>query len=128
VERWIDLNRCRWRFDDETWRLMPRDAGSPGRPIRWRLGATIGKMSEIAAAIAAAVEVQDAATREIARNAEQATQSTLVVSSNIEDLMRRVGETGESSIEVQSSAQSLWMDSSRLQEQVSLFLGQVHAS
>jgi len=54
--------------------------------------------------------------------------TTLVVSSNIEDLMRRVGETGESSIEVQSSAQSLWMDSSRLQEQVSLFLGQVHAS
>ena len=92
------------------------------------ISATIGKMSEIAAVIAAAVEVQDSATREIALNAEQATQSTLVVSSNIEELMLRVGGTGESSVAVQESAQSLWMDSNRLQEQVSIFLTRVRSN
>jgi methyl-accepting chemotaxis protein len=43
------------------------------------IGGTIGKISEIAATIAAAVEEQGAATREIARNIQQAAHGTAQV-------------------------------------------------
>ena len=43
-------------------------------------------MSDIAAAIAAAVEQQGAATREIARNVQQAAQGTASVAADIESV------------------------------------------
>ncbi len=52
------------------------------------IGGTIGRISEIAAAIAAAVEEQGAATQEIARNVQQAAQGTAQVATNITDVNR----------------------------------------
>jgi uncharacterized protein YoxC len=53
------------------------------------IGGTIGRMSEIASTIAAAVDQQGAATKEIFRNVQQAAQGTLKVSSNIIDVQPR---------------------------------------
>ncbi|WNV12143.1 methyl-accepting chemotaxis protein [Tardiphaga sp. 709] len=92
------------------------------------IGATIGKMSEIASTIASAVEEQSAATQEISRNVQQAAQGTMQVSSNIIDVQRGASETGGASSQVLSAAQSLSLDSSRLKHEVSRFLNSVRAA
>jgi methyl-accepting chemotaxis protein len=92
------------------------------------IGDTIGRMSEIASTIAAAVEEQGAATQEISRNVQQAAQGTMQVSSNISDVQRGASETGSASSQVLSAAQSLSSDSSRLKVEVSRFLDAVRAA
>ncbi|MDB5574417.1 MAG: putative methyl-accepting chemotaxis protein [Tardiphaga sp.] len=92
------------------------------------IGNTIGKMSEIAAAIAAAVEEQGTATQEIARNVQQAAQGTQEVSSNIVDVQRGTSETGSASSQVLSAAQLLSQDSNKLKLEVGRFLSTVRAA
>jgi methyl-accepting chemotaxis protein len=89
------------------------------------IGGTIAKISEISAAIAAAVEEQGAATREIARNVNAAADGTSRVAANITDVNRRAGETGSASEQVLSSARSLAQESRRLKAEVGKFLGTV---
>ncbi len=89
---------------------------------------TIGKMSEISAAIASAVEQQGAATQEISRNVQQAANGTEQVSANIADVQRGASETGSASSELLSAADSLSRDSSRLKLEVSKFIGNVRAA
>ena len=62
--------------------------------------ATIGKINEISASIAAAVEEQDAATQEIARNVEQAAQGTQQVSGTIAGVTSAADETGSAANQV----------------------------
>jgi methyl-accepting chemotaxis protein len=83
------------------------------------IGATIGRISEIAGAIAAAVEQQGAATQEISRNVQQAAQGTMQVASNI---------TGSASSQVLASAQSLSKESNHLKVEVERFLTTVRAA
>jgi methyl-accepting chemotaxis protein len=52
------------------------------------IGGTIGRISEIASTIAAAVEEQGAATEEIARNVQQAADGTAEVAANIGNISR----------------------------------------
>ncbi len=92
------------------------------------IGTTIGKMSEIAAAIAAAVEEQGAATQEIARNVQQAALGTQEVSSNIIDVQRGTSETGSASSQVLSAAQLLSQDSNKLKVEVGRFLNTIRAA
>jgi methyl-accepting chemotaxis protein len=92
------------------------------------IGSTIGQMSEIASLIAGAIEEQITATQEISRNVEEANDSTLLVCANVAELQRGVTQTSDSSVEVQEAAQSLWLDSNRLQEAVGEFLGRVRAA
>ncbi|MGM4887476.1 methyl-accepting chemotaxis protein [Tardiphaga sp. 604_B6_N1_1] len=92
------------------------------------IGTTIGRLSEISAVIASAVEEQGAATREISRNVQQAAQGTMEVSSNIADVERGAAETGSASSQVLSAAQSLATDSNRLKSEVSQFLNSVRAA
>jgi methyl-accepting chemotaxis protein len=89
---------------------------------------TIEKLSEVAGAIAAAVEEQGAATQEISRNVQQAAQGTEQVSSNITDVQRGAGETGSASSQVLAAAQTLSSDSSRLKLEVDKFLDSVRAA
>jgi methyl-accepting chemotaxis protein len=89
---------------------------------------TIGRMSEIASTIAAAVEQQGAATQEISRNIQQAAQGTSEVSSNITQVQRGASETGSASAQVLSAAQSLSGDSNRLKLEVGKFLETVRAA
>jgi methyl-accepting chemotaxis protein len=92
------------------------------------IGGTIGRISEIAATIAAAVEEQGAATQEIARNVGEAAKGTAMVASNITDVNRGAGETGSASSQVLSSAQSLSGESNHLKLEVDKFLATVRAA
>ncbi len=51
-------------------------------------------MNEIAAAIAAAVEEQDATTKEISRNVMEAAKGTSEVASNVTEVSHGASETG----------------------------------
>lgn len=89
---------------------------------------TISRMSEIASAIAAAVEEQGAATREISRNVQQAARGTQQVSASIVDVQRGASQTGSASSNVLASARSLSGESSRLKVEVSKFLDAIRAA
>src|SRR5204863_4523684 len=92
------------------------------------IGGTIGRISEIASTIAAAVEEQGAATQEIARNVGEAAKGTAMVASNITDVNRGASETGSASAQVLSSAQSLSSESNHLKHEVDKFLCTVRAA
>ena len=92
------------------------------------IGDTIGRMSEIASAIASAVEEQGAATQEIARNVQQAAHGTQQVSSNIADVQQGASATGSASSQVLAAAKSLSGESSRLKREVGQFLSSVRAA
>jgi methyl-accepting chemotaxis protein len=92
------------------------------------IGDTIGRMSEICATIASAVEEQGASTQEISRNIQSAAQGTSEVSSNILDVQRGAGETGSASAQVHASARSLSAESNRLKMEVAKFLDSVRAA
>ena len=92
------------------------------------IGGIIERLSEISAAVAAAVEEQGAATQEISRNVQHAAHGTQRVSTNIGDVQRGASETGSASSQVLSAARTLSADSSRLKLEVSKFLNSVHAA
>ncbi|WP_262047867.1 methyl-accepting chemotaxis protein [Bradyrhizobium sp. Bra78] len=92
------------------------------------IGGTIGHLSEISTAVAAAVEEQGAATQEISRNVQQAARGTQDVSSNIVNVQRGASETGSACSQVLSSAQSLSVESNRLKTEVDKFLTTVRAA
>ena len=92
------------------------------------ISGTIARLSEIASAIAAAVQQQGAATQEIARNVQQAAQGTQQVSANVGDVQRGATETGAASSQVLSAAQMLSRDSNRLKLEVGKFLDSVRAA
>jgi methyl-accepting chemotaxis protein len=89
---------------------------------------TIGRISEIAAMIAAAVEEQSAVTQEISGKVHQAAQGTADVAANITDVGRATSETGLASSQVLSAAQSLANESSRLKLEMDRFLSSVRAA
>ena len=92
------------------------------------IGATITRISEIASAIASAVEEQGSATQEIARNVQQAAQGTAQVAANICDVNKGAAETGSASSQVLSSARELSNEGSRLKIEVGKFLTTVRAA
>ena len=92
------------------------------------IGDTITRMSEIASAIASAVEEQGAATREISRNVQQAARGTQQVSASIVDVQRGASQTGSASSTVLASAKSLSGESSRLKVEVGKFLDAIRAA
>lgn len=93
-----------------------------------QISSTIERLSEISAAIAAAVEQQGTATQEVARNVQQAAQGTQQVSSNVGDVERGAAETGAASSQVLSAAKMLSRDSNRLKLEVGKFLSGVRAA
>jgi methyl-accepting chemotaxis protein len=92
------------------------------------ISSTIERLSEISAAIAAAVEEQGAATQEISRNVQQASQGTQQVSSNVIDVQRGAAETGSASSQVLTAAQSLASGNERLKREVAKFLESVRVA
>ena len=92
------------------------------------IGSTIGRISEIATAIAVAVEQQSKTTHEIARNVDHAARSTARVAGNIGDVNRAAGETGAASGRVLASAQVLSSEGSKFKEAVEQFLATVRAA
>jgi methyl-accepting chemotaxis protein len=90
--------------------------------------ATIGRVSEIASAIAAAVEEQGAATLEIARNVAEAARGTGAVSENIAGVNDAARETGVAATRVVDSAAELSQSGEMLKAQVEAFLREVRAA
>ncbi|BAE52705.1 methyl-accepting chemotaxis protein [Paramagnetospirillum magneticum] len=92
------------------------------------VGTTIGRIDEISAAIASAVEEQGAATREIARNVEEAAQGTQSVSGNIAGVTSAARDTGQASATVLASATELAAEAHTLRRIVQDFVAKVRAS
>jgi methyl-accepting chemotaxis protein len=92
------------------------------------IGGTIGKISEIATAIASAVEEQGAATQEIARNVQQAAVGTSEVSTNITGVTQAASQTGAASSQVLSTAGELAKQSESLRAEVDKFLRNVRVA
>jgi methyl-accepting chemotaxis protein len=92
------------------------------------ISGTIGRVSEIAAVIAAAIEEQGAATQEIARNVQQAAIGSTQVATSIADVNRGAGDTGSASSQVLASAQMLSNENKRLKAEVVKFLATVRAA
>jgi methyl-accepting chemotaxis protein len=92
------------------------------------IGETIGRISQIATTVAAAVEEQGASTQEIARNIQQAAMGTAQVTGNIGEVTRGASETGTAASQVLGSAQSLATESNHLKMEVARFLATVRAA
>ncbi|CUA97621.1 methyl-accepting chemotaxis protein [Pannonibacter indicus] len=95
---------------------------------RINVGDTIAPLNGIAATIAAAVEEQNAAALEIARNVQQASAGTVEVSSSITGVSRAAEETGAAASEVLGSAGGLARDAEILKAEVARFIAQVRAA
>ncbi len=92
------------------------------------IGTTINQISEITAAIAAAVEEQGAATKEIARNVQQASMRTTEVSSNIAGVREAAAATGGASSRVLEAASDLSRQGETLRGNVDTFLANIRAA
>jgi methyl-accepting chemotaxis protein len=88
----------------------------------------IASINENASAIAAAVEEQNAATNEIARNVQQAAAGTSDVSANIGGVNEGAAQTGTAASEVLSAADALTTQADELQREVHQFLESVRAA
>ncbi|MDR3518073.1 MAG: methyl-accepting chemotaxis protein [Azospirillaceae bacterium] len=89
------------------------------------IGDTIKTIDDIAASIAAAVEEQDATTREIARNVNRAAVDTGQVQSSIAVVSEAAANTGQSSALVLSAAASVTQRTQALLSEVDRFLDQI---
>ncbi len=83
---------------------------------------TIGRMNEIAASIASAVEQQGAATQEIARNVHEASDSTRDVMKNISAASQAAVDTGRTAGETQTATHELSKLSGDLRHEVDGFV------
>jgi len=91
------------------------------------IGAIIQKVDDIAVTISSAVEEQGAATQEIARNVEQASQGTNEVNVNIADVSGAATDTGAASTRVMQATQSLNTETENLKNSVEKFLRDMKA-
>ena len=92
------------------------------------IGTTIAQMSEIATAIAAAVEQQSAATRDISQNIQEVSRGTSEVSANVGSVNEAANETGAAATEVLTAADDLSHQSEKLRADVNTFLDQIRAA
>jgi methyl-accepting chemotaxis protein len=92
------------------------------------IGATIRRISEIAAVITSAVEQQAATTEHIAQNVEAAAGSAAHVAADIGEVNDSAAEITSASTQVLTSAQTLSQDGSRLSAEMEKFLAAVYAA
>jgi methyl-accepting chemotaxis protein len=92
------------------------------------IGHTIGTINEVTTAIAAAVEQQGAATREIARNIQHAAGGTSEVSSNIVGVSCASAEAGSAASEVLNASGALRRETDVLRAEIDAFLENIRAA
>ncbi len=92
------------------------------------IGGTVSRMNEIASSIAAAVEEQGAATRDIAGNVQQAAGGAQQVSQNVAAAQRAVSETRSVAAGVLDAAGSVTRETAQLRGEVERFLSDVRAA
>ncbi len=89
---------------------------------------TIGRINEIANAIAAAVEEQGAATGEIADSIQRAAQGTEDVNRNLGGITKTSGEIGTAADQTLTAATGLSTLSETLREEVDGFVTSIRAA
>ncbi len=82
----------------------------------------IGRLNEISTAVAAAVEEQSAATRDIARNIEDAAAGSETVTHRIADVTAAATQTGAAASQVLGASGDLDRQTDSLRERIRLFL------
>jgi methyl-accepting chemotaxis protein len=92
------------------------------------IGQTIGEINEVTSAIAAAMEEQGAATREIARNIQHAAGGSSEVSSNIVGVSTASAEAGSAAGEVLSASSALRREADMLRSEIDAFLSNIRAA
>lgn len=92
------------------------------------IGSTIGQINDVTTAIAAAVEQQGAATREIARNIQHAAGGTSEVSSNIVGVSQASIEAGAAASEVLNASGELRREADTLRAEIDTFLLNIRAA
>lgn len=92
------------------------------------IGRVISRIDEIAVTISSAVEEQEAATQEIARNIQQAAIGTQDVSVNITSVTQAAGDTGVFALQVHNASRDLARQGVLLRGEVSKFLAVVRAA
>jgi methyl-accepting chemotaxis protein len=92
------------------------------------IGATVRSVNEVATIIAAAVEEQQAATNEIARNVQEASAGTAEVSANIAGVSQAAENSGHSAAGVLAAASDLSSQSVALQREVDAFLSSIRTA
>ncbi len=88
----------------------------------------IGQVDEASTAIATAMEEQGAVTQEIARSVQEAATGTADVTENITSVTQASQEAGAASGEVNTKADELSQQSTRLKSEVEKFVAQVRAA
>jgi hypothetical protein len=99
---------------------MQRLTGESVRSIK-DITATIENISHISTAIAAAVEEQDAATRNIAHSIDQTSIGVGSVAQSVSDVNDRAVETGEAAARVLKAAEALRAETDRLTREAQHF-------
>jgi methyl-accepting chemotaxis protein len=92
------------------------------------ISSTIQRISEIASAIAVAVDEQGAATQDIAHNVERAAHGSAQVAGSIAEVNQGASETGAASAKVLQAAKFLSGESRKLEHEVENFLNTVRAA
>ncbi|WP_375411758.1 methyl-accepting chemotaxis protein [uncultured Bradyrhizobium sp.] len=92
------------------------------------IGHTIGEINEVTTAIAAAVEQQGAATREIARNIQHAAGGTSEVSSNIIGVSAASAQAGSAAGKVLDASAALRREADTLRDEIHAFLANIRAA
>ena len=88
----------------------------------------IAEIDQIGTAIAAAIEQQGSATKEISRSVQEAARGTQEVNTNITGVQRAADDTGAAAREVLGAAEQLSTQSRDLAGQFDRFLGEVRAA
>lgn len=88
----------------------------------------VNEVQEVAAAVAAAVEEQDSATKEISRNVEEVATAANEVNVNISGVREAASETEDSSGKVLTTARTLSGQAANLKSRVQSFLNDVRAA
>jgi methyl-accepting chemotaxis protein len=92
------------------------------------IGRIIGEIDNVTTTIAAAVEEQGAATREIARNIQHAAGGTSEVSSNIVGVSTASAEAGAAAGEVLGASDALRREADMLRGEIDAFLNNMRAA
>jgi methyl-accepting chemotaxis protein len=85
-------------------------------------------MSEVSTAISAAVDEQYVTTQEIARNVQEASQSTVAVAQNMSGISRATEETTVAATQVLSASGELSRQADTLRKDVHEFISGVRAA
>jgi methyl-accepting chemotaxis protein len=89
---------------------------------------SIGRISQVAGAVAAAVHEQVAATDEISSNVQQAAKGTDEISANINGVAQAASQTGEAAEMVLTAATELSQEAEHLKVEVDSFLSNLNAA